>query len=108
MDSIHQLGCENEGFGALLRIQPLISPPESEHLFKTVTVIHFEKQRPDYIVETGTQSSASNNPGASFRRIEEKLLSRTGQFKEEVLRRPRIFGTNDCGRNTFGIADPAL
>jgi hypothetical protein len=70
--------------------------------------MHFEKQRSDYIVESGAQPPASDNPGASFRRIKEKIFARTRQFKEEAILRPHIYGTNDGGRNTFRIANPAL
>src|SRR5215469_3965202 len=108
MDCVHQLGGENQRFGALVRIQPLISPAESEHFFYTVCMMHFEKQRSDYIVESGAQSSASDNPGASFRRIKEKISARTRQFKEEVPRRWRTCGTNDGVGNTLRIANPTL
>src|SRR6185437_4538970 len=118
MDCIHQPGREGERFVALFRIQPLISPAEAEHLFYTVSVMQFEEQRSDYIVESGAQSSASNNPGASFRRVKEKIFARTCQFKEEVIGRTRVLGTsgwgtnvcvtNDCYRNTLRIANKAL
>src|SRR5262249_59739278 len=99
MNCIHQIVCENERFGAVFRIEPLISPPEAEHLFDAVGVVHFEKQRPDYIVKSWTQSSAGNNAGARFRWIEEQIFTRACQFKEEAIRRWRINGTNDCGGN---------
>src|SRR5215831_12336016 len=108
MYSIHHLVCENQRFGALFRVQPLISPPEAEHLFYAVGVMHFEKQRSDYVVESGTQSSAGNNTGASFTRIEEQIRARARQFKQEAIRRPRINGTNDCGWNTLRVVNPAL
>src|SRR5215467_1397340 len=107
MNSIHQLVCKNERFGAVLRIQALISPPETEHLFYAVGMTHFKKQRPDYIVEAGTQPSAGNNTGASFRRIEEQIFARACQFKEEAVRRPLINCTSDCGGNTLRVVNPA-
>src|SRR6516165_2406736 len=61
VNPIHYFVCEDERFGAVFRIQPLISPPEAEHLFYAIGVMHFEKQRPDDIVEPGTQSSAGND-----------------------------------------------
>src|SRR6516162_7435352 len=108
MNSIDQLVCENERFGAAFRIQPLISPSETEHLFNLVSVMHFEEQRPDYIVKSGTQPSAGYNAGASFRRIEEQLFARACQFKEDVIRRLRISATNDCGGNALRVLNPAL
>src|SRR5215831_11314819 len=53
MNCIHQIVCENERFGAVFRIEPLISPPEAEHLFDAVGVVHFEKQRPDTSLSPG-------------------------------------------------------
>src|SRR5215469_8012379 len=44
MNSIHQLGCENERFSAVFRIQPLITPTEAEHFFYAIGVTQFEKQ----------------------------------------------------------------
>src|SRR6516225_1340778 len=108
MNSIYQLRCENERFGAVFRIQPLISPPETEHLFCAIGVMHFEKQRPDYVVESRTQSSAGNNARASFGRIEEQVLTCARQFKEEAIRQPRINGPHDRGGNTLRVVNPAL
>src|SRR5262245_66041195 len=108
MNFIHHLVCENERFGAVFRIQPLISPTEAEHLFYAVGVMHFEKQRPDHIIESGTQSSAGNNARTSFSWIEEQIFACAGQFKEEVILRPRINSTKDCGGYTFRLLYPAL
>src|SRR6516164_642137 len=108
MNSIHHLVCENERFGAVFRIQPLISPAEAEHLFYAVGVVHFKKQRPDDIVESGTQSSAGDNASASFRWIEEQVFARTRQFKEEAILRRRINGTKDCGGKTLRLIHPAF
>src|SRR5215831_7380813 len=41
MNSIHQLGCENERFSAVFRIQPLITPTGAEHFLYTVGVTQF-------------------------------------------------------------------
>src|SRR5262245_40039388 len=100
--------CKNERFGAMFRIQPLVSPTEAEYLLHAVGVMHFEKHRPDDIVESGTESSAGNNAGASFRRIEEQLFACTGQFKEEAILRLRIKRTNDCRGNALRFVNPAL
>src|SRR5215831_7369497 len=100
--------CENERFGTVFRIQPLVSPPEAEYLFHAVGVMHFEKHRPDDIVESGTESSTSNNAGASFRRIKEQLLACAGQFKEEAILRLRINRTNYCRGNALRFVNPAL
>src|SRR5262249_29534539 len=103
MNAIHQLVCENERLGGVFRIQPLMSPPEAEHLFYPVGVMQLEKQRSDYIVESGTQSSAGNNASTSFGRIEEQFFTRACQFKEAAVRRPRINGANDGGGDTLRV-----
>src|SRR5215469_6056854 len=103
MYCIDQLGCENEGFGAVFRIQTLISPPKAEHFVYAVGMTHFEEQRWGDIGEARAETSAGNNSGASFRRIEEQVFARARQFKEEAVRRPRINGTNDRGRKTIRI-----
>jgi len=108
MNPIHQLGCEKERLGALFRIQPLISPAEAEYLFYPVGVMQFKKKRPDYIVQSGTQSSAGNDACASFRRIEEQGFARTCQFKAQIIRRQRINGASNCGGNTLLVVNPAL
>src|SRR5215469_9065894 len=108
MNSIHHLVGENEGFGAVFRIQPLISPAKAEHVFYAVGVMHFKKQRPDDVVESGAQSSASDNACASFRWIEEQMLARARQFKEEVILRRRINGPKDYGGNPFRLTHPAF
>src|SRR5215472_16018768 len=106
MNSIHHLMCVNERFGVVSRIQPLISPAEAEDFFYAVGVIHFKKQRPDDIVESGTQSSAGDNASASFRWIEEQMFARARQFKEEAILRRRINGPKDCGGNTPRLSNP--
>src|SRR5215469_14985643 len=108
MSSIHHLVGENKRFGAVSRIQPLISPAEAEHLFYSVAVMHFKKQRPDDIIESGTQSSAGDNASASFRWIEEQMFARTRQFKQAPILRRRINGTKDCGGNTLRLVNPAF
>src|SRR5262252_8676993 len=101
MNSIHHLVCENERFGALFRIQPLISPTKAEHLSYTVGVMHFQKQRPNDVVESRTQSPAGDDTSASFRWIEEQAFARARQFKKETILRRRINRTKDCGGNTL-------
>lgn len=108
MNAIHHLGREDERFGAVFRIQPLISPAEAEHLFHAVGVMQLEKQRPDHIVESGTQSSAGHNARTSLGRVEEQVFARAGQFEEEAILRPRINGANDRAGHTFRLVDPAL
>ena len=86
----------------------MVTPSEAEHFFYTVGVMQLEKQRPDYIVESGTESSAGNNAGSSFRRIEEQIFARACQFKKAGVRWARINGANDCGWNTLKIVNPTL
>jgi hypothetical protein len=106
VNSIYHLVCENERFGAVFRIQPLISPAETEHISYAVGVMHFQKQRPDDIVQSGTQSPAGDNASASFRWIEEQMFARARQFKEEAILRRRINGPKDCGGNTLRLINP--
>src|SRR5262245_52634889 len=108
MNFIHHLVCENERFGAVFRIQPLISPTEAEYLFYAVGVLHFEKQRPDHIIESGTQSSAGNNARASFSWIEEQMFACARQFKEEAILPSPINSTKDRVGNAFRFIHPAL
>src|SRR5262249_4627461 len=72
MNPTHDLGREDERFGAPLRVQPLKSPAEAKHLSDAVRVMHLVKQRSDHIVQSGAESSAGHNAGASFRWIEEQ------------------------------------
>src|SRR5215469_14009661 len=54
MNSVDHLVRQDQRFGALFRIQPLISPTEAKHFLYPVCLMHFEKQRPDDIVESGS------------------------------------------------------
>src|SRR5262249_49091557 len=90
MNTAHHLRSEDERFAAPFRIQPLISPTEAKHLFGTIGVMHLMKQRSDHIVQSGRQSSAGHNAGASVRWMEEQLFARAGQFEEEVAGRARV------------------
>src|SRR5262245_1711120 len=108
MNSIHHLARENERLGAVFRIQPLISPTEAEHLFNAVGVMQFKKQRPDYIIESGTDASAGDNACASFSRIEEQMFACARQLEEKAILRPRINSTKDRARHAFRLINPAL
>src|SRR5262247_1283839 len=43
MNHIYHLVCENERLGAAFRIQPLITPAETEHFFYAVVVMQLKK-----------------------------------------------------------------
>src|SRR5215469_8261772 len=106
MNSIHYLVRQHERFCAVFRIQPLISPTEAEHLLYAIGVMHFEKQRPDDIVESGTKSSAGNNTGTSFRWMEEQIFACSRQFKEEAIFWRRINGPKYRSWNTLQLISP--
>src|SRR5262245_56464624 len=108
MNAIDHLVCEHERFGAVVRIQPLISPTEAEHLFYAVGITHFEKQRPDHIIESGTYSSAGHNARASIRRIEEQMFAWARQLEEEALLRTRLNSTKDRVGYTLRLISPSL
>src|SRR5262249_27483297 len=108
MNSIHHLVCENESFGAVVRIQPLISPTEAEHLFHAVGVMHFKKQRPDHVIESWTYPPAVNNARASLRRIKKQISASPRQFKEEAILPSPINSTKDRVGNAFRFIHPAL
>jgi len=70
--------------------------------------MHFEKQRANYIIESGTQSSTGDNACASLCRIEEQMLTRARHLEEETILWPRISGTKDRVGHTFRVINPAL
>src|SRR5262249_12431749 len=63
MNAVDHLVGEDEGRGAVFRIEALISPAEAEHFFDAIGLVHFEEERADHIVESRTEAATGHDAG---------------------------------------------
>ena len=86
---------------AAFRIESAVAATKSDYLAHAVAVMQLEKERANYIVETGTKSAAGHDGGARFLRIEEKFRPRTGHLEFQ----PRMRADFNAFGNMNVIAD---
>ena len=91
---LDELGSKRDRFGAAPRIKPLIATNESEDLAYAITVMKFQNERTDDVIQSGAQAAAGDDACTRVLRIEEKALARAGNFEQKLLRHGNV-GVDD-------------